>query len=279
MIPFRSLLLFILIVAPHSLCAATVEIALASKVIITAEYRPGAPTKPAVLLLHGFLQTRDFPTIQRLGQGLAEEGFTVLTPTLSLGIPKRKQSLACEAIHNHSYEGDVAELATWVDWLRQRGHSAIVLVGHSFGSLQALSYAARDTSSELRAVVSLSLVDGEASTDKARKIAVRDARARLKRGNNQLFSPEFIFCKTFPTTPSNFLSYAHWDKQKVLALLHQVETNKFVVVGGKDTRMGKNWPNQLRAQGVSVSVIENANHFFDDQHEFDLLETVLAKLQ
>ena len=278
MLPLRFLL-FILMAVPPFLYAATVEITLASKIIITAEYRAGAPSKPAVLLLHGFLQTRDFPTIQRLGQSLAEEGYTVLVPTLSLGVPKRKQSLACGAIHNHSYEGDVAELGTWVDWLRQRGHNAIVLVGHSFGSLQVLSYAARDTSPALRAVISVSLVDGEGSADNVRRLAVRDAKARLKRGNNQLFSPELIFCKTFPTTPSNFLSYANWDKKNVLALLRQVKTNNFIVVGEKDTRMGKDWPNQLRAQGVNVSVIENANHFFDDQHEFDLLETVLAKLQ
>lgn len=280
MIPLRFFLIqLISIAASPSLCAAPVEITLASKVIVSAEYKPGAPSKPAILLLHGFLQTRDFPTIQRLGQSLSEEGYTVLVPTLSLGVPKRKQSLACEAVHNHSFEGDVAELATWVDWLRQRGHNAIVLVGHSFGSLQVLSYAARDTSSALRAVISVSLVDGEALADNVRELAVHEARARLKRGNNQLFSPELSFCKTFPTTPSNFLSYANWDKKNVLALLRQVKTNNFIVVGGKDTRMGKDWPNQLRAYGVKVSVIESANHFFDDQHEFDLLETVLAKLQ
>ena len=280
MVPLRLLLLLsISILASPSSHAAVVEITLASKVIVTAEYRPGAPAKPAVLLLHGFLQTRDFPTIQRLGQGLAEEGYTVLMPTLSLGVPKRKQSLACEAIHNHSYDEDIAELATWVDWLRQRGHSAIVLVGHSFGALQVLSYAARDTDAALRAVISVSLVDGEATADNARRLAMREAQARVKTGNNQLFSPEFIFCKTFPTTPSNFLSYAHWDKKNVLALLRQVKTNNFIVVGEKDTRMGKDWPSKLRAQGVQVSIIKNANHFFDDQHEFDLLETVLAKLQ
>lgn len=275
----RFLLLFILVSAQQSIYAAAVEITLASKITITADYRPGLPNKPAVMLVHGFLQTRDFPTIQRLAQGLAEEGYTVLAPTLSLGVPKRRQSLPCEAIHNHSFDGDVAEVATWVDWLRQRGHSAIILVGHSFGSLQTLSYAARDTNPGVRSVISLSLVDTEGPADNARKRAVRDAKARLKSGNNELFAPEFAFCKTFPTTPKNFISYAQWDRKTILSLLNQVKISNHIVIGGKDTRMGPDWPNKLRAQGASISVIEGANHFFDDQHEFDLLETVLSRLQ
>ena len=96
--------------------------------------------KPAVLLLHGFLQTRDFPTVATLARGLRDAGYPVLSPTLSLNIPNRSQSLACEAIHRHSLDDDIGEIARWVDWLKSHGHRSIVLIGHSFGSLQLLAY-------------------------------------------------------------------------------------------------------------------------------------------
>ena len=106
----------------------------------SAEYLIGERGKPAVLLLHGFLQTREFPTVATLARGLQDAGYTVLSPTLSLNIPNRAQSLACEAVHTHSLDDDVIEIARWVGWLKSQGHHSIVLVGHSFGSLQLLAY-------------------------------------------------------------------------------------------------------------------------------------------
>lgn len=275
-----SFLLFLVFAAAqHSGYAAVVEITLASKIPVTAEYKPGAPDKPALLLVHGFLQTREFPTIQRLAHSLGEEGYTVLAPTLSLGVPKRKQSLACEAIHSHSYATDIAELATWVDWLAQRGHTSIVLIGHSFGSLQSLSYVAATPNSAVRALISLSLVDAGDISHNPHRRALREAKTRLKAGNTALFAPPFAFCKSFPTTPENYLSYAQWDRQKILHLLSQVKIRSHIIIGSKDNRMGQDWLAKLRTQGASVTVIEGANHFFDDQYEFDLLETVLAALK
>ena len=273
------LLFLVFAAAQHSGFAATVEITLASKIPVTAEYKPGAPHKPALLLVHGFLQTREFPTIQRLAHSLSEEGYPILAPTLSLGVPKRKQSLACEAIHSHSYATDITELAIWVDWLAQRGHTSIVLIGHSFGSLQSLSYVARAPNSAVRALISLSLVDAGDISNTPHQRALREAKARIRAGNTALFAPPFAFCKSFPTTPENYLSYAQWDRRKILHLLNQVKIRSHIIIGSKDNRMGQDWPAKLRAQGASVTVIDGANHFFDDQYEFDLLETVLAVLR
>lgn len=87
----------------------------------TAEYRPGRSDLPAVLIVHGFLQTRAFPTVAALADGLAQAGFTVLTPTLTLNVSRRRHSLPCEAVHSHTFEMDVAEVAAWADWLERRG--------------------------------------------------------------------------------------------------------------------------------------------------------------
>jgi len=134
------LLCLTLALAPVSAHAAIVRLEMRPGIDASAEYLAGLRNKPAVLLLHGFLQTREFPTVATLARGLQDAGYPVLTPTLSLGIPNRAQSLACEAVHRHSLDEDVAEIARWVDWLKSHGHRSIVLIGHSFGSMQLLAY-------------------------------------------------------------------------------------------------------------------------------------------
>lgn len=257
--------------------AAPVELRLSPKLIATADYVEGKRGKPAIVVVHGFLQTRDFPTIARLAQGLAEQGYTVLAPTLTLGVPRRNQSLACEAIHTHSFEGDVAELGAWVNWLRARGHREIIMIGHSFGSLQSLAYAA-SPSARIDKVIALSLVDNREVSNRASIATLREAKRRAALGVTGLMSPPFSYCKEFPTTPANYVSYASWDRTRILGLIKSVRVPMEIIVGSKDARMGADWPERLRAQGASVHSIEGANHFFDDQYEFDLLELVLGRL-
>lgn len=257
--------------------AATIEMRLSPQLVATADYQAGESSKPAVIILHGFLQTRDFPTVARLAQGIAEQGYTVLTPTLSLGVPKRNQSLACEALHNHSFEGDIAELGRWENWLKQRGHKAVVVIGHSFGSLQALAYAALPASSVSK-VIALSLVDTREVSSRSNVETLREAGRRIQEKDNSLFRPAFGFCKEFPTTAANFVSYARWDRSKILRLVRSARQATYIIMGSEDSRMGADWPEKLRAQGANVNIINGANHFFDDQHEFDLLEAVLTNL-
>lgn len=256
---------------------ATVDLTISSKLTATADYHEGKRGKPAVMVVHGFLQTRDFPTIARLAQGLAEAGYSVLAPTLTLGVPRRGQSLSCEAIHAHSFEGDVAELGRWAAWLNGRGHRQIIMVGHSFGSLQSLAHAAAP-SPGVSKVIAVSLVDTREVSNRTSLKTLQEARKRAAIGDTRLMNAPFGFCKQFPTTAARYVSYASWDRARILALLKSVRVPVEIIVGSKDTRMGPDWPERLRAQGASVHLIEGANHFFDDQYEFDLLESVLAQI-
>ncbi|MDP3420462.1 MAG: DUF1749 domain-containing protein, partial [Thiobacillus sp.] len=70
-----------------------VEARLTSGMVVGASYHPGRKQLPAVLILHGFLQTREFRTVATMGNSLHDAGYTVLLPTLSLNIPNRRQSL------------------------------------------------------------------------------------------------------------------------------------------------------------------------------------------
>src|SRR5512134_1452298 len=99
----RILLLCLLIsVFPSVAGAVVVQQDMRPGIPANAEYLIGERSKPAVLLLHGFLQTREFATVATLARDLQDEGYTVLAPTLSLSIPNRERSLACEAVHRHS---------------------------------------------------------------------------------------------------------------------------------------------------------------------------------
>ena len=45
-------------------------------------------------------------------------------------------------------------------------------------------------------------------------------------------------------------------------------------MGSKDNRFTEGWKAKLAERGLSIVSIEGANHFFDREHEFDLLDEV-----
>ncbi|MBL7004365.1 MAG: alpha/beta hydrolase, partial [Gammaproteobacteria bacterium] len=82
------------------------------------------------------------------------------------------------------------------------------------------------------------------------------------------------FCKEYISTAENFLSYYNWSEQKVLQAINAPTSKNYIIIGGQDNRIGEKWANALQQASGRVKVIEGANHFFDQTHEFDLLETV-----
>ncbi len=278
-ITFQILSWLFILLSPASQ-AEIIEHRLTSGIVLTADFRPGKPQLPALILVHGFLQTRDFPTVNRLAEGLNAAGYTTLAPTLSLGISRRSKSVACEAVHRHLLEQDVSEIAAWVNWLAQRQVGPIVFIGHSYGSLQGLIYAAGKPNPSLRQVIALSLVDTEQHPSNVSvPVLLADAKARVKRGDTSLVDFAIGHCKKFTATPKSYLSYANWDRKRVLDLSRRSRVPLNVVIGGADNRMGKGWAEALSGAGVKVDSIKGANHFFDAVYEFDLLDTVTTLLK
>ncbi|MDD5329361.1 MAG: alpha/beta fold hydrolase [Sulfuricella sp.] len=254
--------------------AETVEQRLPGGTIAAAEWRAGQPAKPAVLLLHGFLQTRQAPPMSRLAGTLADQGYTVLAPTLSLGIDRRAQSLACEAVHAHTLEGDVAEVGLWVSWLAGKGYRTIVLVGHSFGSEQILRYVAQRPDVAVKKAILTSLVP--LHSDGAER---REAVAQIKSRPQTLGRFTLAYChKNYAAPPAAFLSYAAEDASVTLNLLRKTQVPAEVILGGADTAMDKGWPGKVGSSGARLAVIAHAGHFFDGEQEFDLADTVGATL-
>lgn len=271
-------LLFFLLLLPQAAAAERARIELGNGLTAQAEYLSGKPTLPAVLILHGFLQTHEFPTVATLARGLHDNGYTVLSPTLSLGVPNRKQSLACEAVHRHSLDQDLDEVDRWVKWLTSRGHRHIVMVGHSFGSMQLLAYLAGKPDPAVRGYIAASLIEAQiGSTPRAELIArLQDAVAR---GDLKLVNQPVSFCKKYPSNPAALLSYVRWDQARILDALNTYKGEKLLVMGDADAVIGRKWLSMLQQNRTPMVIVKGAGHFMDGEHEFDLLDHSLTLLK
>ncbi len=245
-----------------------------------AEYQRGAADKPAVLILHGFLQTHTFPTVHNLANGLASAGYSVLAPTLSLGVTHRDRSLPCEAVHTHTLEGNRRELDAWLAWLRAQGHDRVVLIGHSLGSAELLLYLEARRPRAVKHFIAVSLVESRPFEDKVDNAAfVRVQRAKLRRGDGRPEAYPLSFCKRFVAPPQTFISYLSITPDRLLQAARALRIPALFIMGGGDHRLGEGWIERLQRTGKRVAVIPGANHFLDGEHEFDLLDLVLEGLK
>lgn len=258
--------------------AAIVDLDMRPGIRASAEYLVGDRSKPAVLLLHGFLLTREFRTVATLGSSLHDAGYTVLLPTLSLNIPNRKQSLACEAIHAHSMEEDIAEITRWVGWLKSRGHQRIVLLGHSFGSLQLLAYLNNHPDAAVKAYIGTSLIETRIASA-SRDTLIAQLNDRIQRKQTALVTQTLSLCSKYTAPPEDLLSYVVWDQARTLNAMKAVPVRMQLIMGDADKMIGRNWVQALQHIHAPMIYVQGANHFMDAEHEFDLLEHTLNFLQ
>lgn len=270
-----SALLIIGSVAAHA-GSARMELDVGDGLVAEAEYWPGAVDKPAILIAHGFLQTLEFPTVRRLAESLADEGYSVLTPSLTLGINRRRQSLACGAIHTHSMAQDVAELQAWTRWLTQRAGKHPVLIGHSTGGLHLAAMLESLPGLPVEKLVMVSLVHlGDGDIAGGVQLARQQARADTDTDEPRLRRYAISYCRDYVTTPDRVLSYLEWDADRLKRALRGIPVPTTVIVGDRDGQIDPDWLVALKKEGVQVRRIKGADHFFDFEYEFDLLDDVV----
>jgi len=275
----KASLILLLLTLPFFSWAENVTLAVSKSITANAEYFSAEPGKPAIILLHGFLQTGAFPTVNRLAVSLQEEGYTVLAPTLSLGITLRKQSMACDAIHAHTLQDDHREISLWIKWLRGKGFNKLILMGHSTGSMELLSYLHDNAVEGIEKFIGISIVEGQLELDPAAQQKLqKELRQRVAKGDRSLVKHTLSYCKPITATAKSMLSYVEWTPDKILDAVKKVQAPMVFIMGSKDERLGKNWIERLRAAGRPVHIIDGANHFMDGEHEFSLLDQVLAEM-
>jgi pimeloyl-ACP methyl ester carboxylesterase len=263
---------------PNMAQAAKVSATLSSGLVVNAEYVSRDANQPAVVLLHGFLQTNEFLATRNMIDGLADFGYTVLGPSLSLGVGNRRKSLPCEALHQHTVAKDLEEIDYWVGWLLEKGHPSVVLVGHSWGGQHALAYVERYPSRPVTATVAVSLVRTRQNAENI-GLQVGRATAALKSGAAGLDNYRLSFCNKFTATPESYLSYAQWTDSRVIETVTDSRVPVYVIVGGSDRRIDDAWLVSLRDAGAEVSVIDGADHFFSSMHEFEVLDELQGVLE
>lgn len=255
--------------------SARIAIDLSPTLTAEADYWPGEAGRPALLLLHGFLQTREFPTVRRLAESLSEEGFTVLAPSLTLGISRRKQALSCEAMHTHSMSSDADEIQAWTRWLASRSGRAPVVVGHSIAGVQLAAVLESAPALPLERVVLLS-VTGFEGVPGGRTTALMREKALQSDDPQGMGSYALGFCREYITTPRKLLSYLAWDAARLRSVLLASKVPVAVIYDSGDDRVDLAWMRELQLGGVQVRAVEGADHFFDHSHEFALFDEVVS---
>lgn len=251
----------------------SISLQITDKIAAYGEFYPGESNKPVIMILHGFMLTHNFQTVKQLAESLHETGYTVLTPTLSLGINKRKTSLSCEAIHVHSLTGDLRDINQWVNWLTTRTGKKVTLIGHSAGSSQLIAYVHHYPEAPVNELIFLSMPNfGDSPNSYTTYKDVELAQNTPDKNELQKFA--LSYCREYVTTPNNFISYYNLSKDNLYDYLKQTPIKKTLILGSRDTRVDKNWNKSLASTNTNIIIIEGANHFFDAEYEFDLLDTV-----
>jgi esterase/lipase len=264
-----------LIVFVIPVLAESIRLTNASGDVISADFSQGSINAGPVLILHGFLQTSKFSTVSRLANSLHDIGYTVLTPTLSLGISNRQQSLSCEAIHTHSLDTDTDELRQWLEWLYKKTGKPVSVIAHSAGGPVILKYM-EDSDARYVAhsiLISLSFYNAGMYANENNEYAEKAQKA-IKNGTNPLDAYALNYCKTYPTDARAFLSYYNWDRVKISTVINKFSDRISIILGTGDRRMEDAWKKRLQQQHKNVRLIEGANHFFDQAHEFELTDAV-----
>lgn len=243
-----------------------------------ADYVAGDQDKAAVLILHGFLTTNKFHTVTAMAQALQEEGYTTLTPTLTLNISQRQNSVKCNSIHTHTLEKDVLEVTEWVNFLHNKGHKKIILLGHSSGSQELIEFLNTRKEIAIEAAIFTSLFYLKGSELGTIQSEVDYAQQALKDKQNRPHKYNFLFCKSnYYAVPESFLSYLKLDRSYILDSLKNLSIPSYTIMGSADKRyqsVGENWLKALEQTGTQLIIIDGANHFFSSEHEFDLQDTL-----
>ena len=258
--------------------ADKVEIKISPGLVGAADYRSGKPGLPVVVLLHGFLQTRNAPPMSRLADALSDAGYPVLAPTLSLGISHRNKSLSCEAVHKHTLQDDQKEVGLWLSWLESQGHHKIVMIGHSSGGKDILAYLSATPNAMVKRIILVGITPIEVDAGQ-----FREAHAEKPVMPGQLpplrrFT--MAYCKNnYVATVPAYLSYADWTGDSIVSALGRIKTPVDIVLGTKDQVISPAWQAQLTKSRVPMTLIKHAGHFFDGEHEFELNDRVIEILK
>ena len=242
-----------------------------------------------VLMVHGYLTHNKMELIRTAQQTLLDNDRSSLAINLSLGIDNRHGFYDCTSPHRHLQEGAVNEIAAWVEWLRSRGVSQVVMMAHSRGANQTMVYAVEQKDPEVTHLLMLAPGSGEniknlyqqrygKSLDHTLAIAHRNIEAG--RGAELMQDIDLLSCPKTQVTAETFISYYSINKfRQFNAYLPRISIPTLIIVGTLD-EYRPNTVNLVKpyidGKRVQLKVIQNADHFFRDFNMDEAVEASLA---
>lgn len=259
----------------NPLFSAEITVSLPGGIVANADFRKGESGRPVVFLLHGFMSTHTLNIIQLMSEELENQGFAVLAPTLSLNINNRRTGANCEAIHTHTMESDVKEIAWWVNWLKDKGYKNVIMAGFSTGSLQIAIFLAANKNDIIKkaVLVSPAYLAGAPFSPVEEKADIITATEMLAKHELKLNNFHLSYCNgNFVAPPEVFLSYKKWTSTQLLKVTREISIPYTVISGEEDHRFGIKLAKEFKKINTPLVIIPGANHFFDSPNEFDFLD-------
>ncbi len=243
-----------------------------------------------VLLTHGTFAHNEMELIAALQGAFAEREINSLAITLSLGVDTRSGMYDCGVAHYHKHEDALDEIGVWVDWLSSKGAGDIALMGHSRGGNQTAWFATERASGAIKHVILLAPATWseqrrDAGYEKSYGTPLEpifdraSALVEAGKGEELLSDTGFVYCPGTDVSAETFVSYYKDEPRRhTPALLGAVSAPVLVIAGSLDTTVvGLIDAVEPMADGerITLSVIEDADHFFLDFFAEDAADVVM----
>jgi pimeloyl-ACP methyl ester carboxylesterase len=246
-------------------------------------------SSPVVLILHGFLGHYGMGIIKGSQRAILDNGRNSLAINLSLGVDNRKGFYDCDSPQRHIQDNALMEIQAWVDWLKHRGTTEIVLLAHSRGANEAMVYTASQGDPTIQHLVLLAPgIDDCKQRFEDRygpifdeTLSRMDEAKQDGRGAELLDGVDFWYCPQARVTPDSFVSYYGNDSRfrQIKQYLKVLPVPTLVIFGTQDDVVVSGLEiikPLVDGKRLQLFVVDGAGHFFLD---FNIDEAIEAMLE
>ncbi len=242
---------------------------------------PGKSLKSegVVLLVHDTLGHGRIELMAALQDDFRDLGLNSLSITLGLGLDKRHGMFNCSLEQDHRHEDAIDEIAGWVQWLKEKGATTVIVAGHGRGANQVALYAINRSDKVVKRVVLMApLMQTEEKAEaeyRARfgkplrpELAKAEELVANEEGNHLVNVPGFLNCEHARVTAGAFADYYGTNaKFKTTNLLQSIRLPVLIAVGDADPNLGEIKADETEfaaLKNVTLAVIPGADQDFRD---------------
>lgn len=241
------------------------------------------PADLALIFIHGVAMNFYLPPLFTFGQELAARGFhSFVVNTRGHDWISRAGNLA--KFGGSAYENledCLPDLDGAVDYMKQRGHHRIILIGHSLGAIKSIIYQGTCRRPEVVGIVSCSAPRQFFSERVARQAGFREliekAEALVAEGKGEELIPVGV-----GSTPGIFTARSHVnkygrdDRNDCRPYAKRLGCPLLAIVGSKEPEFFYDYTREIVAaaeHNAECRLIAGANHFYNG-HAAEIVEII-----